>query len=129
MCQCARKWHFVGHKVLQKYGKNNLLPENVPFASTLTHCRAQVLGQMTYPVASLTPDSARLGDHSTRIELIGVPVGPVFLLELLTLAIVTACVSRAAAMPSFNQLLDGKPKIQRKFWNLRLPEINMEIME
>ncbi|GJX48294.1 hypothetical protein Tco_0273484 [Tanacetum coccineum] len=32
--------------------------------------------------------------------LLGIPVGPVFLLGLLALVIVTACVSRAAAMPS-----------------------------
>ncbi|GJT87684.1 hypothetical protein Tco_1069401 [Tanacetum coccineum] len=37
--------------------------------------------------------------YSTRIGIIRIPVGPVFLLGLLAPAVVAACASRAAAMP------------------------------
>ncbi|GJZ35478.1 hypothetical protein Tco_0581295 [Tanacetum coccineum] len=63
-----------------------------------------VLGQMTYLVASSTLDSARTyvmqGAPFTQGTIPRVPVGPVFLLGLLSLAIDAACAFRAEETPS-----------------------------
>ncbi|GJX04441.1 hypothetical protein Tco_0190357 [Tanacetum coccineum] len=65
------------------------------------------LSQTSYLVASSTHDSARTyvmqGAPFTQGTIPRVPVGPVFLLGLLALAIDAACAFRAEEMPSFEE--------------------------